>query len=389
VYTCDNNSEKEFWICKEAWLKTGSFHEVHLSQAYDDPAWDSFIETVEDGQFEQTSRWAKVKQLAGWEPLRFSVLGGQQRIAGCQILVRELPLIGCVGYVSKGPVFSFESEDLVYFVIKFLSRLCRRRRIRYLVIELPDNGHAIEPQLMKMGFLRDARLKADRATTVIDLTPELDDILAKMTKNNRRFIRHGERKGVKVREGSEKDIGLFFRMMVETCNRQGEKPNPPEDKFFYEIWRVLGSCGQAKLFLAEYADTIVAGLFCIPFGKVVRAWKLGWSGEYGQVRPNQVMFWESIKWAKDAGYKYYDFVGINRKAAEMILEGKHFSDVAKRDSFFKLMFGGEVRLLPDVYTYIYNPILRVSYRNIYPRISNTYVFSRLVEKGIGYSPKGI
>lgn len=364
-------------------------YDIRTSESVQDDDWDRFVESVEEGHYEQTSKWAQVKELSGWDPLRFSVLRGKQRIAGCQILVRKLPIIGSIGYVSKGPVFSYEREDLISFVIKTISRLCRNRRIQYLVMQLPDTGHGLEQQLVRMGFSRDARLKADRATTFIDLTVGLDDILAKMTKNNRRFIRHAERKGVKVREGSERDINLFFRMMLETCKRQGESPNPPEDKFLHEIWRAFGTCGQAKLFFAEYAGRSVAGLFCIPFGNVFRVWKLGWSGEYGQARPNQLMFWETIKWAKNAGYKYYDFVGINRGAAEMILQGKHFSNVAKGDSFFKLMFGGEVRLLPHIYTYIYNPILKFSYEKIYPIISNNSIFSRLVEKATGYTPARI
>ena len=343
-------------------------YEIQLSQSCDDPDWDSFVETAEDGEFEQTGGWAKVKQIAGWKPLRLSVLSSKQRIAGCQILMRKVPLIGSVGYISKGPFFFFENEDIISLVVKTISGLCRRRRIQYLVIQLPDNGHVLEPYLVRMGASRDERLKADRATTVIDLTLGLEDIFAKMSKNNRRFIRHGERKGVKVREGSKEDIGLFFRMMLETCKRKGEVPNPPKEAFFHEIWRYFAPSGQVKLFLAEYGSEVVAGLFCMPFGKVFRAWKLGWFGDYGEVRPNQVMFWESIKWAKNSGYKYYDFVGINRDAAEMILQGKHFSDVAKGDSFFKLMFGGEVRLLPHIYTYIYNPIYKFSYENMYPRI---------------------
>jgi peptidoglycan pentaglycine glycine transferase (the first glycine) len=364
-------------------------YEVQLSQAYDDPAWDSFVETVKDGEFQQTSRWAKVKQLAGWKPLRFSLSSGKQKIAGCQILIRQFPLMGFVGYISKGPVFSSENEDVISLVVKTISGLCREKRIQYLIIQLPDSGHAVEPYLVSMGFSPDTRLEMDRATTVIDLTFELETILAKMSKNNRRFIRHGARKGVKVRQGSSTHIDLFFKMMLETCKRQGVQPNPPEEKAFHEIWRLFGRHGQAKLFLAEYAGEPVAGLFCIPFAKVFRAWKLGWFGDYGEVRPNQVMFWESIKWAKDAGYKYYDFVGINRDAAEMILKGKHFSAVAKGDSFFKLMFGGEVRLLPHVYTYIYNPIYKFAYENIYPGISHVPVLSRLIEKRTGYLPTTI
>lgn len=311
--------------------------------------------------------------------MRFLVLDGRKLVAGCQLLIRKLP-IGYVGYVMKGPIFSLQDEMLVYFVLNVMLKLCRSKHIWYLALQPPDNGQATEQFLTRMGFMCDSGLKADTATTIIDLKPPLDDILAKMTKNNRRFIRHGERKGVAVRDGSKEDIVIFFRMMLETCRRRGERPNPPEENHFHDIWRFFAPKSQVKLFLAEYQGLSVAGLFCIPFGNAMRAWKLGWFGDYGDLKPNQVMFWEAIKWAKSAGYEYFDFVGIDRNAAEAVLAGRHWSEVAKNDTFFKLMFGGEVRLLPNVYVYVYNPLLRFSYETLYPRMANNLKFSKFLKK---------
>ena len=37
-------------------------------------------------------------------------------------------------------------------------------------------------------------------------------------------------------------------------------------------------------------------------------------------RPNEVMDWATIKWAKSRGYCYYDLDGIEAKAAEALAE---------------------------------------------------------------------
>ncbi len=53
------------------------------------------------------------------------------------------------------------------------------------------------------------------------------------------------------------------------------------------------------------------------------------------------MHWHAIKWAKDQGFRYYDFEGINPEAAKLTLEGKPLPD-ALRNSIhrFKIGFGG-------------------------------------------------
>ena len=69
------------------------------------------------------------------------------------------------------------------------------------------------------------------------------------------------------------------------------------------------------------------------------------------------MHWTAIQWAKAAGYRYYNFEGIDADAARAQLAGAPLeSDLLKSVTRFKLGFGGEVRLLPGVYDYVYNPM---------------------------------
>ena len=345
-----------------------SIYQVKVSTDLADYEWDRFVENEANGQYEQTSRWAQVKSVYGWDPVRVVFFSEGRIVTGIQILRKKFFKYFSVGYATKGPVFAIDSSDIVQRVIETINRVLPQYRIVYLLIQPPDDGLDIPEWLVRYGYKIDDTIDVVSATTTIDLSKTLDDIFKSLTKNNRRFIRHGERKGIRVREGTWEDIPLFYDMMKETCRRQGVAPNPPDVSFVIKLWRIFHPTGNVRLFLAEHKGVVISGVLAIPFGRVFRAWKLGWSGSLGHFKPNQVLFWEMIKWAKKNGYALFDFVGIDRNAAESILDGTHFSKVARGSSFFKLMFKGDIKLLPKAYFYIYNPLLRQLYSEFYSKV---------------------
>ena len=124
------------------------------------------------------------------------------------------------------------------------------------------------------------------------------------------------------------------------------------------------------MFIAEYEDEAVAAQLVVPFGDTVIAKQAGWSGRYGQRRPNEALDWATIKWAKAHGYRYYDLDGIDAQAAEMITQGGDLPESMRHSpTYYKIGFGGEVRLLPETQWYIFNPLLRILYKSGLRRIS--------------------
>jgi len=125
------------------------------------------------------------------------------------------------------------------------------------------------------------------ATVLIDLTMDLDDILAQMRKKTRYCIRRGLRERITVREGTERDLHTFYRLGVATSRRHGFFPFP--EAYFAEMRHVFASYGYIRLFLAEYEDEAVSAQVVLPFGDTVLAKHGGWSGHHGHRRPNEVL----------------------------------------------------------------------------------------------------
>jgi lipid II:glycine glycyltransferase (peptidoglycan interpeptide bridge formation enzyme) len=154
-------------------------------------------------------------------------------------------------------------------------------------------------------------------------------------------------------------LNTFFNLMMATCRRQGLSPNPNSESFLHKMWEVLYAKGHLKLFLAEYERIVISSGLLLAFGREAQLWKVGWSGEKKKVRPNYVLWWKMIKWAKENNYNCFDIRGLDRVAAEAILSNKKIPENTRGSTLFKLKFLGTPVLLPKSYEYIKNPAARV------------------------------
>lgn len=140
-------------------------------------------------------------------------------------------------------------------------------------------------------------------------------MLAAMMTTWRQNIRSGARKGVTVRVGSgEADLEAFYRLLVET----GERDRffvYPKDLFRDMLEHYSTECAardktaEMVLLIAEHEGVPIAASTVAVLGKW--AWNLhsGSSGqpEHRKLRPNYLLQWECMRWAKAHGADYYDW----------------------------------------------------------------------------------
>ncbi len=342
-------------------LVVSASYRTHASTATDDPAWDAFLAATPGGDYLQTSLWAQVKAPFGWRAVRLVVTQDERIVAGAQLLIRPLPLVGAVGYAPRGPLIAVDDPELTRLVLDELHRVAKGHRVQYLMVQPPSNGITLAQQLPHWGFRPSPIIMAPIATIRFDLSLEPDDLLARMRKKTRQHIRNGLRAGVTVREGTETDLQTFYRLHVATSERQNFLPYP--ETYFSGMWRVLRPHGYVRVFLAEYQEEVVSALVVLVFRDTVYTLAIGWSGRHARAMPNEVLYWSAILWAKAQGYRYCDFTWIDPRIARAVLDGEVLPDCLRHTAtFFKLGFGGQVTLFPGGYDYVYNPLLRSIYR---------------------------
>jgi lipid II:glycine glycyltransferase (peptidoglycan interpeptide bridge formation enzyme) len=331
-----------------------------------DPAeahpWDAFVSKYPGAHYEQTSGWGKVKQIYGWKPTWVWIARGVQILGGAMILTRRVGRFATIGYVMRGPVWAAKDPDSMQMATEALCQFARSLRLTYLVIVPPYAGEDLIPLLQSLHFHRKPNLLPPSvitatATLMIDLQQDLDAILAGMSKTKRQNIRRGLRRGVQVRTGGGADAETFRKLMWLLCKRRGISPSPPQEDFFENLWRMLGPAGIVKFFIAEIRGEAVSAACTLAFGDTMQLWRVGWSGKYDDYDPNDVLHWEVIKWAKENGFRMFDFMHIQPDHARAILRGKKVNDSYSGVTDFKMGFGGQPLLLPEPYYRSFHPVV--------------------------------
>ncbi|MBC7237207.1 MAG: peptidoglycan bridge formation glycyltransferase FemA/FemB family protein, partial [Chloroflexi bacterium] len=300
----------------------------------------------------QTWAWGELKADFGWTPVRLAVTqsdGEEGIVAGAQVLYRRLGPLS-MGYLPKGPWFvqeADEASDALWQAIHRLSRLMRAVALK-VEPEWFDEEAVRHAWLVGHGFQPGEPVQP-RRTIVVDLTADEEEILARMKSKWRYNVRLSMRRGVEVREGTEKDLGLFYRLMAVTGER--DEFGIHSEAYYRRAFELFAPCGRARLFLAYYDGQPLAGLMVFLFNR--RGYYLygASSDAHRELMPNHQLQWRAMQWAKEQGCISYDLWGITDIDPDS--PSAELSGVER----FKAGFGGQTVRTVGAYDYVYHRCL--------------------------------
>lgn len=358
-------------------LIASSFN-FEVSDSANDPEWDLFMASSPFGNHVQSSLWAQVKKLNGWSSKRIKVYEDKRIVGGAQLLFRRTRFLGQVGYIPKGPILDANDIALEDELLQRIQTIVTAENIRVFFVQPPGHDRFVE-RLFHFGFRACPVETAPTATLLVDLSYDLDQIIARMTKSMRNAVRRSQNRGIVVREGTRDDLPAFHRLLSATGRRRGFTVFDLD--YYQGMWDILESGGYFKLFLGELNGEAVSAKYCIPFGDRVVAKQIGWSGEHSRLHPNEALDWFALQWSKDHGYRYYDLEGIERPAAQALIDGEDLPpEYAKSPTAYKMKFGGDVHLDPVAYCYVANPVLRAAYNSFGSRILKWSIFQKAISR---------
>ncbi|MCD6421779.1 peptidoglycan bridge formation glycyltransferase FemA/FemB family protein, partial [bacterium] len=180
-----------------------------------------------EGSFLQAWEWGEFKQALGKKVWRFWVvesktktsepLSASRRIlALAQVIEEELPFFGRFLYVPHGPLFHCpkEKKERVFELLRQKIKEIAQSRKAFVVRYEPLESLSFVPGLKHIRSSIQALY-----TLKLDLTPPLEEIMASFKQKTRYNVRLSFRKGVKVRQGEEKDLAHFLRLLKITAER--------------------------------------------------------------------------------------------------------------------------------------------------------------------------
>jgi len=272
-----------------------------------------------------------------------------------------------------------------------------------------------------------------RDTLMLDLTKSEEELLKEMKQKTRYNIRLAEKKGIKITnleyrilnlENFKKGLDKFWELIEETSARDkfashnknyywkmleslsfvkseknchsefisesignkglsrfqfiGQdlekivKSDGNRQKILKQVQNDSCSCNQklqAKLYLAEYENKIIAANIVLYFGDLAVYLHGASSGEYRNVMAPYLLQWRQILDAKKAGCKRYDFWGVSATKAAFANAAFRLRSVNKNNSWsgitrFKKGFGGEEKNYIGAYDAVFDNIGYAAYRFI-------------------------
>ena len=281
-------------------------NDFHIIANPDARAWDDFV-AARRGHILQTSAWGELKTRFGWSAMRLALARDDAYIAGAQILFRRLPLGLVFAYIPRGPIADANDHAALAALFDALCRAAKSRRAFALKIE-PNWLDAIHNSQFAIRNSQFANSIQPHVSLHLDLTRDLDAILAQMKPKWRYNIRLAERKGVTVREGSADDLAAFYRLLQITSAR--DRFAIHSAAYYRAAFDLFATRDLARLFVAEYAREPLAMIFVTAFGGEAIYLYGASSNAHRERMPNHALHWAAIQWAKTRDCARYDLWGL-------------------------------------------------------------------------------
>lgn len=321
--------------------------------------WDAFVSAHPRAHGLQYAAWGTLKSAYGWAAERVALTHNNQIIAGGQILYRRLPFrLGWLAYIGMGPYVTDPAQWPALWTA--LDAAARRHGAAFLKWEPGLYLDDSPPDFAALGFRPSPQTIQPPRTVVLDITPNDDDILARMNQGTRRKIRQSLKNGILYRQADATDVSRFTGMMQTTGTRNAFGVHEPD---YYRMAYELFVPHHAALFLAEHEGDPLAGVMVFAAGHSAQYlygassdMKRNLMGSYG-------VQWAAIQWAKARGCHWYDLWGIpDEDETRLEAEFETRSDGLWGVYGFKRGWGGRVIRSVGAWDRVYNPFIYAAYQ---------------------------
>ena len=286
---------------------------------------ESFVLSHPDANFFQSIYYYSVCQNSPKIEPYYIVAFNQTAIVGLLLVVKQyqinlpfLKFLSSRNVIWGGPLIQNNSievvEQLFIYYKKVFSNVIYTQ-IRNLV----DTTFCMQ-WLTKIGFDYEPHLNI-----LIDLKQPIEQLWKDVHSKRRNEIRRATKEGTLF--ATKNDLASLidcFGILKEVYNRA--KLPLPHFQHFEEIFQN----GNLKIFTAIYNEKIIGCMLCISYKDILFDYYAGAYAQFYNKYPNDLLPWEVFKWAKENGYKTFDFGGA----------GKPHIPYGVRD--YKLKFGGDL-----------------------------------------------
>ena len=323
-------------------------------------AWNAFVESAPYHAFPQLWEWGEVRAMGGWRPIRLAIGPSRNEpIAGAQVLLKRLPLIGWhLGYVPRGPIGRLDEPVVRDGLLRALRALGTAERIATIRADPEaESGTDYGRALLEPPWRAAPKIQPP-TTRVVDLTIGADALRANLKRKHRQYVNKAERGGATVErfDGSTPAevigpaLADFNRIYRYTAERAGFVARQP---FYYErVWSIFAPTGRVRLSFAVLDGERVATLFHFTCGRRAVESYGGMTDAGAEARANYLLKWTAMADFAREGFAVYDMWGLATGGIRQFKEGfggEEIEYVGARDLSLRAPIDAAMRLAVPAY----------------------------------------
>lgn len=305
---------------------------------------DNFLAAQKHSNFLQSWGWFSYNEARGKEIHRLGLVDGQGELKGvCSFLKQTIGAGKSYYYAPRGPVCKEWNSQTSRLFASYMAGLAKRDAAIFLRFEadliLSEGGYPVRATIP---------VQPER-TTVLDLRQSEEELLSRMHQKTRYNVRLSQKKGVIVKavekEELPREFAAWWPIMEETKRRDAFRLHSKEH--YYQMLDLLSGEKDhknglgLKLYLAKHKGEVLAGVILAFFGDTAVYLHGASSSRMRNLMAPHAIQWQAIRLAKQSGFGFYDFNGIDEKKWPGVTR-------------FKLNFGGDEIKYPGTFDLIFD-----------------------------------
>lgn len=245
----------------------------------DKKTFDKFATKHEQANFSQTSDWANVKKINGWNSYFLGLYDKNKLVAATLLLSKKVPVVKKnMFYAPRGFLIDYSNYEVLEYFTKEIKRFAKEHNAIFIKIdpyimyqERDLDGNIVEngkdnkkafSNLVKLGYhhfgfnvMQDTL--QPRWIFVTDTKDKtVEEVMNGMDSKTRQIIRKNERLCIETREISYDELDLFKDIMAHTGDRRNFIDRPLS--YYQNMYKNLEPAGILKILVAElHTDKLI------------------------------------------------------------------------------------------------------------------------------------
>lgn len=260
----------------------------------DEKEWDAFVRGQEDATFFHLSGWKNVIEKTYKHKSYYLIAKEEGEIKGIlPLFLMKSAFFGkkliSVPFCDYGGVCANDEQTKNLFIAE-AKKITKEKGVNYLELrQLHGNcGGLITKDIY--------------FTLILDLKPDSEFLWNNFSKKVRNAIRKAVKSNLVVMMGKEY-VNEFYDIFSKNMRDLGTPVH--NFSFFSNILSEFPN--QANILITSYEEKIVGAMFLLQFKDTTYAPWVSSDRQYFHLNPNNMLYWEAIKYGCEKGVKHFDF----------------------------------------------------------------------------------